>query len=268
MSANVRWDGFIAQLQTRASEVRAEITLSTRTLIASLANGGDTSAMTQQWTAANARLSELERRIVDTWHAKVSDAFDSEGISPQESAAALERGIVAADEMADAREELEHALFAELARIRFQHGSAAVRAVICNRCNAGMNPPLAWGAVEISCSGCGAVLLYQPNELLMSAGAIGTHHVSQSAVVEQWRAMVAADRNVRRQRPPVSLALLQLYERAQIAYWRAYLTQRSWFEPVLARDIDMEIRSRMEQWYVYRAEQEPAWNDAGRPRAI
>jgi hypothetical protein len=64
----------------------------------------------------------------------------------------------------------------------------------------------------------------------------------------------------------VPLAAIVADEQAQIAYWRAYLTVRSGFEPELGRDLGMEIRSRMEQWYVSHAEYEEEWVRAGRPR--
>jgi hypothetical protein len=103
---------------------------------------------------------------------------------------------------------------------------------------------------------------------MRSAGAIGTHPISQEAAVVEWRAMVAADRRAKAARSPCPLPLLKAYEAAQLAYWRRYLATRAWFEPELGRDPEMEVRKRMEQWYVYSAEQEQAWVAAGRPRAI
>jgi len=101
-----------------------------------------------------------------------------------------------------------------------------------------------------------------------SVAALAAHAVPQEAVVHEWRAMRAAERAMRAIRPPVPLAAIKAYERAQIAYWRAYLRVRSQFEPILARDPALEIRSRMEQWYVSSAEYEEAWVAAGRPREV
>ena len=56
------------------------------------------------------------------------------------------------------------------------------------------------------------------------------------------------------------------FERAQIMYWFKYLGVRSQFEPILARDPAMEVRSRMEQWYTLFADHEQSWVAAGRPR--
>jgi hypothetical protein len=98
------------------------------------------------------------------------------------------------------------------------------------------------------------------------AAAIGAHAIAQEAVVAEWRAMRAAERALHAIRPPRPLAPIKAYESAQIAYWRAYLAVRSRYEPILARDPALEVRSRMEQWYVSTAEYEPAWVQAGRPR--
>jgi hypothetical protein len=96
--------------------------------------------------------------------------------------------------------------------------------------------------------------------------AVGAHAVAQEAAVVPWRAMRAAERALHAVRPPRPLEVIKAYERAQIAYWRHYLAVRSNFEPILARDPALEIRSRMEQWYVSSAEYEEAWVAAGRPR--
>jgi len=86
--------------------------------------------------------------------------------------------------------------------------------------------------------------------------------------VNEWRAMRATERRAHRIRPPRPLGYVVDIERSQIAYWRAYLAVRSRFEPEMGRDPDMEIRSRMEQWYVAHAEHEQAWVQAGRPKSI
>jgi hypothetical protein len=100
-----------------------------------------------------------------------------------------------------------------------------------------------------------------------SVVSLAAHAVAQEAAVHEWRAMRAAERALHAMRPPRTLAIVQAYEAAQITYWRKYLAVRARYEPILARDPALEIRSRMEQWYVYTAELEEAWVAAGRPRA-
>jgi len=108
--------------------------------------------------------------------------------------------------------------------------------------------------------------VFDPGELMRSVAAVGSHALAQVAATAEWRVMRAADRRARRWRPPVPLDAIMASEQSQILYWRRYLAARSTFEPELARDPSLEIRSRMEQWYVSHAEYEEEWVRAGRPR--
>jgi hypothetical protein len=99
-----------------------------------------------------------------------------------------------------------------------------------------------------------------------SVAALGAHAVAQVAAVVEWRRMRAAEHALRDLRPPRPLGPIIAVEAAHLSYWRAYLTVRSRYEPILARDLAMEIRSRMEAWYTYHAEFEDEWVRAGRRR--
>jgi hypothetical protein len=224
MSALARWDAFLAQIEGRHGQVRAEAEASARAFIANVAGGGDYLPMSHQLMAVRSRLQELETMITDTWHAKVSTAISDEGLDIATRDAAFAKGEALKHRLDDEREELEPRIFAELARQRFA---------------------------------CG---------LGESVAAIAAHAVAQEAVVTTWRAMRRAERALNAIRPPRTLEPIKAYERAQIAYWRAYLEVRARYEPILARDPALEIRSRMEQWYVSSVEYEPAWVAAGRPR--
>lgn len=233
MSALARWDAFLAQIESRHRGVRDEAAAAGRAFIASVAGGGDYLPLSHQLGAVKHRLIELEKKIIDTWHAQVDDAVLEEGHGEVVRDAARTKGEDLQHALDDAREELEIALMAEMAKARYDAANATGNA-----------------------------------ELLQSSVAIGTHPVAQQAATAEWRAMRAAERALHRVRPPRNLAIIQAYEAAQLAYWRTYLSARSWFEPILARDPEMEVRRRMEQWYVYFADQEEAWVAAGRPRAI
>lgn len=233
MSALARWESFLAQIEQRAASVRAEAQAAGREFIASVAGGGDYLPLSHQLGAIRHRLQELETKITDVWHAQVDDAILGEGHGEAARTAARERGDALKHQLDDLREELEIGLLAELARAR--HAAAT-----------------ATGSAE----------------LMASAVAIGTHPIAQESASGEWRAMRAAERALHRIRPPLPLAALQAYEAAQLAYWRRYLAARAYFEPILARDPELEVRRRMEQWYQYTAEHEPAWVAAGRPRAI
>ncbi len=223
MSAVARWDAFLAQIQGRHEQARAEADGSARQFIAQVAAGGDVQPLSHQLMALKGRLQDLEKMIIDTWHAKVDAAFEADGRSNDERVAGQAKGRALQHALDDAREEHEIRLLAELARARIAHG--------------------------------------QPD-----GANLASHAVAQEAATSEWRAMRASLRALNDIRPPRTLAPIVAYEHAQIAYWRKYLSVRAQYEPILARDPALEVRARMEQWYVYTAEHEPAWVAAGRPR--
>lgn len=266
MSAIARWDAFLAQIEDRHRRVIAEAEASGRGFIASVAAGGDVTPLSHQLMAVESRLQDLESAIIDTWHAKVEDAIFAEGYGVEVRDAEYLKGEAVKDRLDDAREELSPRLHAELANHRFEYALATSRAIYCTFCGAPGPRPLTFRAVELRCQTCQAGTVFDPGELMRSVAAVGAHAVAQVAALVEWRAMRAADRRARRLRPPVPLAAIVESERSQIAYWRTYLMVRASFEPELARDPGLEIRSRMEQWYVSHAEYEEEWVRAGRPR--
>lgn len=267
MSALARWDGFLAQIEGRHRQVRDEALADGRAFIASVAGGGDEGPLSDRLGAVKHRLADLERKIMDTWHAQVDDAITGEGHPLAVRDAACAKGVALGHALEDAREELEIDLGAELARARYAAAQARLAPVVCPGCGASYQAPYAFRQIEMTC-GCGATVRYDPDPLMRSAGALGTHPIPHQAARAEWRAMKAADRARRAARSPAPLALIVADEAAQIAYWRAYLAARAWFEPELGRDPAMEVKKRMEQWYVYTAEHEAAWVAAGRPRQV
>lgn len=267
MSALARWDAFLAQIEERHKQVIAEAEVAARAEIAKLDDGGDHIPLVNQLSAVDARLRELETKIIDTWHEKVEDAIFADGHSAEVRDAQFERGDELKYRLDEAREELPIRMLSSLARHRHQRAKAAHGPVPCAYCGAPLDAPFSFRALELPCGACkGRITLWQPPELMLSVAAIGTHPISQEAAIKEWRAMRAAERAMKAHRSPTPLAALKDYEKAQIAYWRVYLKARAWFEPILARDPRMEIEKRMEQWYVYSADNEKAWVEAGRPR--
>lgn len=266
MSALARWDGFLAQIAERHQGVRSEAEAAAAAQIAQVAGGGDYLPISHQLMAVRNRLQELETKIIDTWHEKVEDAIFADGHGVPERDRQYAKGAALRDALDDAREELEPRIFAELARQRWNHAQAQHRGAACTQCRAQFASPLAFRAFEMPCPACGQRTIVEPSELLRSVAAIGTHAVAQEATTAPWRAMRQAERAMRAHRPPYPIESIKAYERAQIAYWFAYLSARAQFEPELARDPAMEVRSRMEQWYTMFAEHEPSWVAAGRPR--
>lgn len=266
MGALDRWEAFLGQIEGRHRAVRDETRAAGRAFIAAVAGGGDYLPLSHQLGAVRHRLQELENKITDTWHAQVDDAIAAEALGEAAREAARDRGDALRHQLDDLREELEIGLLAELARARFAAATAAARPITC-ACGAAFPPPVAFRIVQVTCPHCAAPHMHDPDELMRSAGAIGTHPVAQEAATAEWRAMRAAERALHRLRPPRPLAALQAHEAAQIAYWRTYLAARAYFEPELARDPTLELRRRMEPWYASAAH-EDAWVAAGRPRTL
>ena len=266
MSALARWDAFLAQIEERHKAVRVEAEGSARAFITQVATDGDYLPLSHQMMAINNRLRELETKIIDTWHEKVDDAITGEGNSTAERDRQYAKGQALKDALDDAREELEPRIFAELARQRWTNAQAQHGPATCTSCHKQFAAPPAFRSYEMQCPTCGQRTLVEPSELLRSAAAIGTHAVAQEATNGEWRMMRVAERAMRGHRPPYPIESIKAFERAQIAYWFKYLGVRSQFEPELARDPAMEVRSRMEQWYTMFAEHEQSWVAAGRPR--
>jgi hypothetical protein len=265
MTASERWDTFLAQIEARHDAVRKEAASSAYAAIATLA-GIDASPLSRLWSAAEARLKDLEQRIGDTWREKVDDAYIAEGSDAARRAAGYEKGDALRFALENAREETQQRLFADAAGHLFAQGLASRRDRFCMECGRPLEVPLSFRAIELRCDACGAQVVFEPGDLLRGAAAVGAHALSQQAAQEQWLAMRVAERRVRAARSPCPLSLLKDYERAQIAYFRAYVAARAKIEPELGRDPAKEVRSRMAHWYEQIEAGEPEWRRAGCPR--
>jgi hypothetical protein len=267
MSAIARWDAFLAQIQSRHHDVLAGADVAARNFIGAVAAGGDYLPLSHELMAVANRLLDLESKIIDTWHEKVEQTIFDEGNSVEVRDREYIKGNTLKRALEDARDEFEPRVFAELARRRYSHAITQLPALSCGWCGTLLETPISFRAIEVACR-CGQRTLFEPGELMRSVAAVGTHAIAQEAAVHEWRAMKAAERRMHDIRPPHPLESVVAYERSQIVYWRAYLAVRAQLEPELARDPNMEIRSRMEQWYVYSAEFEEEWVRAGRPKSI
>jgi len=263
--AVARWDAFLAQIQQRHHEVIVEAETAARRFIAEVAGGGNVTPLSHQMMAVSSRLSELETKIIDTWHAKVEQAIFDDGLGVPDRDREYAKGRALKRALDDQREELEPRVFAELARQRYAYALQAGRAIVCAACGARRDGVIAFRATELRCR-CGNRVVFEPGDLMRSVAAVGTHAIAQEAAVHEWRAMRAAGYRMHDLRPPRPLPAIIEYERAQIAYWRTYLAVRSQLEPELARDPGLEIRARMEPWYTSHAAFEEAWVLAGKPR--
>ncbi len=263
MAAHERWAGFLRQIAQRHEEVSRE---AGECATAALAQAGfDPTPIGTAWGAIDMRLADLERKIDDTWGAQVERTFETEGYDRGAITAAREEGLRLRHELEDRRESLHSRIFADIARRLYARAVAERTDRACPKCGAAHDVPLTYRAIEVRCAHCGAVGTFEPGTLMRSVVAWGAHALASEAAHREWLAMRAADRATRAVRPPISLALLKAYERAQIAYWKAYVSVRAQLEPEM-RDVGLEVRSRMDAWYRYSAEHEAEWVRAGRPR--
>jgi hypothetical protein len=266
MTARARWGAFLSQIEARHRAVRQDALNAAAALMDQIV-GTDTQPISQSFAPMEARMQDLERRIADTWHEKVVDALvDEEGGDAGLVAEVYDEGDEMCWSLENARTQLEQHIYADLARRLFARGLFEWRGRFCYECGAALSPPICARALELRCVNCGQATIFEPGELMRGVAAIGAHALSFEQAQPEWLAMRAAERRVRRRRPPCPLPLLKEYERTQIAYWYTYIQARAQLEPELGRDVALEVRSRMEQWYRDRAEYEPEWVHGGRPR--
>ncbi len=265
--ALARWQSFLAQIDGRHASVRAEAAASGGAFIATIAADGDAAPLSHQLMAVNTRLMALEAMIDEAWHAKVHDAFIAEGADYDACIEMHGVGRQVGDRLDEARAELETSLMAEFATARFAHVLVRRGGAVCGTCGAVLLAPVALRSFTLTCGACGQRSTLAPGDDLRMVAAIAAHPIAQQVALPQWRDMRRALATLGAQRPPRPLFLIQAAEVTQLAYWRVYFAARAAFEPILARDPDLEIRARMEPWYRSHAEFEEAWVAAGRPRA-
>lgn len=263
LPAHERWTAFLRQIEERHAALLEEAAAAVREALPSC--NYDPLPIGTAWSTVDFRLRELERRIQDTWDDKVEKTFDDENYPVDVQMAALDRGRDLAFELENRRVLREAGVFAAVARDLYAQSVATQKEHRCPQCGAPLQVPLTYQAIDLRCSHCGALSLFEPGTLARNVVAFGSHALATEAAANEWLEMTKADRRARQARSPTPLALLKAYERAQITYWFRYITAKSRLEPVLS-NVPHEVRSRLEQWYQLFAEHEHEWVAAGRPR--
>lgn len=264
MSARGRWTAFLDQIAGRHRLVCDEAAEAARAELP--AAGYDPSFIGTVWGAIQTRLVDLESRIIDTWNDKVEATYESEGIAREVQLADRARGADLAWHLENARETLQHSVFADVSRQMYARALAVQQERLCPRCGAPLDVPFTYRALNLTCAHCHAVATFEPGMLVRNVVAFGSHALAWESAREEWLAMRAAERAAKEARSPVPLSLLKAHELAQIAYWWRYFATKSTMEPEL-HDVAHEVRSRLDAWYRFHAEHEEAWRAAGRPRA-
>ena len=257
-----RWESFLGQIESRFQQIMDE---SLQGCLALFDQTGETLTLSNAWTGMRMRALGLRSKISDTWNDKVSEAFGDAGADAAREDAERRKGEDLEDRMEAESERIETQIYCEIARRVQLRGAAQQRGLSCSQCGAPLTLPFTLRAINVGCEACGAVNTVEPGtDARMVEGL--SHHLSREAAWGEWMTARALERRWREARKP-SLELLQSWEAAQIAYWRAYLGKRAELLPDRAEGFDLDLRGKMHHFYISIA-QEPAWIAAGRPRRV
>lgn len=259
-----RWDGFLNQVRERFVAILREAQEGCPQLLEQA--DFDPIPMGNAWTAIDLRCTQLASKVEDTWHGQVESAFEQAGASGAVLEHERRKGEAVTDWMEVEREKTRVGIFASAGRAFYQRAAAEHgRPFACTRCGAPLQIPFTFRALNVTCPHCTTVNGFEPGTR-MRMGETFVHSVCEEAALPQLVALKQADRALRRARP-TTLAHLQAYEHANIAFWHAYLSARVRLLPDTAAAFDADLRGRMR--HVYDAfEREQAWIRAGRPRQL
>jgi len=245
-SALQRWQSFLCQIEERHRQVATDAVVGARQALPE--TGFDPQILGQAWAVVDNRLRELEERILDTWNDQVEQVFEREGYDCADCVAARKLGDDLAFRLENSRQSLEMQIQAECARTLYDRASKTQKAHSCPRCGGPWTVPLSYQALNLTCSHCGCVALFEPGMLMRSVLAYGGHALAWQAASAEWMAMRIAERQYRQARSPAPFSVVKDYESAQVAYWTKYCSARAYLEPSMS-NIGLEVSSRMQSWY-------------------
>lgn len=263
-----RWDAFLKNITDRFQQIMQESRAGCAQLLAD--SDFDPLPMSNAWSAMERRAKDLGLKIEETWSGQVEPKFEEAGAPRPLMDQQRAKGDALRDwmelEVERVRIEIFVNAYQAIAR-RDAEEKASQGAVGCTQCGAPLQAPPTFRALNVTCSHCRTVNTYEPGMRVRMGEASCLHALCQAAAWNQYVAMTQAELGYKRARP-TTLPHIQAWEAAQIAYHRAYLTKRLEFMPDQAPAFDKDLRGRMEHFYVYTVQNEPAWIQAGRPRAV
>jgi hypothetical protein len=259
-----RWDAFLAQVKERFLAIMREAQEGCPQLFEQA--GYDPVPMGNAWAAIDRRASDLEAKIDETWENQVDAAFENAGAPPHVIAQERRKGETLRDFIGLERERNRIAIHANAGRALFQKAISELgRPFTCSQCGAPLEVPFTFRALNLSCSHCNAVNGFEPG-MRMRYGEILIHPLCEEAAWHEYVAMRHADNVARRTRSDeMTIDVLKHQERAQIAFWRAYLGARARFMPDTAQAFEADLRGKLRTFYEM-LDREGAWIRAGRPR--
>ncbi len=260
-----RWDGFLNQIRERFVGIMNEA----REGSAGLIQDPDFNPIVlgNAWTGIESRVRELRGKIDDTWRAAVEAKFEESGMPRGAIEAQREKGVALEDWIETESERARIGVYCDLSRSLIEAAKKSLAdGVPCKECGAALPLAFTFRAVNVRCNHCGSVNTYEPGTNIRLIEAMGVHPLSEEAAWSEKLQLTAAERTLRRARPE-TIEVLRNYERAQIAYWHAYLTFRARLLPELAPAFDKDLRGKMAHWY-QNMEHNGVWAKAGKVRAL
>ncbi|MBX3217472.1 MAG: hypothetical protein KF850_35905 [Labilithrix sp.] len=259
-----RWDGFLAQVRERFAQIMREAEEGCAALLQQA--GFDPMPMGNAWTAIELRAKQLESKIDDTWSDQVEQAFEQAGAPPNAIAYERAKGDALRDAFDVERERVRIKIWSDAGRAFYARAVAELgRPFACVRCTAPLEVPFTYRALNVTCPHCRNVNGFEPGTF-MRMGEICVHPLSEEAAWPAWLAMRQAEKAWSAARP-ATVHHLKAWERAQIEYWRAYLSARIRLLPDTAHAFDADLRGKMRSFYD-QMDRVGVWINAGRPRDL
>lgn len=259
---SARWDAFLSQVRERFLDIVREAREGCPALLEQA--DFDPIPMSNAWGAIEMRAKLLESKIADTWSGQVEATFEAAGAPPDAVAWERTKGVLLRDWLEIERERARIAIFADAGQKLFERAKAEhERPFSCTRCGAPLNVPFTFRALNVTCPHCTTVNGFEPGTR-MRMGEVYVHPLCEEAAFEPWLAMHRAEKTWRRSRDP-NIDILKVWERAQIAFFRAYLRRRGELLPDTTSAFDADLRGKLRPFYE-QMERESAWIRAGRPR--
>ena len=200
VSARARWTAFLQQIEGRYKQICEEAEVGAREALAE--SGYDPIPIGNAWGAIQSRLQDLESKIIGTWNEKVQAAYGAEGIPHDVQMSDRANGADLAYRLENAREALQHRIFAEGARAMYSRAAATQRERACPTCGSPFDVPFSYQAMNLTCGHCRAVSTFEPGSLVRSVLAFGSHSLAWEAALR--RVAPHARRRTEREGPSVS----------------------------------------------------------------
>jgi len=257
-----RWDAFLKNIAERFEQIMQESRDGCAQML--LETNYDPIPMGNAWGAMERRAKDLGTKVDETWRQQVEPKFEEAGASREVVLEQAHKGDALRDRIEVETERTRIGIYCKLARDVAELDKNLHQP--CKQCGAPFAVPLTFRVTNMTCPHCRTVNEYEPGTRTRYVEASCLHSLCEQAAWNEWLAMRAAERAFKQARPH-TLAHIQAWEVAQIAYHRKYLTTRLAYLPDQAASFAKDLAGRMEHFYVYSIPNDPEWVRAGRPRA-